>query len=436
MENRMPFEMSELRRDISLMLSSLRNIVDRSLRTGRLATPEERNRITRAILMVEEARIRYNTFNRYRDDLSSSDLREVKKDLLSFLDTFLRSNDVDQNIFDRPFRLLPPTRAMREEASPFLTAMLDSEASVADAVLSFRKAIEEATISADPRQVTMNFDDIKKIVPRQQIAPVQFSVVNNVVVILHNKPKVNSEDNSNIKSALEFIIGSGDRLIENLEQSNCDRRLLENVKQLHSQISRDENIVKIGLTNIACGMMCTEFKGELPDAINAMFSSYNASISMYVAQFPEWESFSQKAAAVELSHDDIIDIDNTASSIISTLERHPELSSPEVPKTIKFVREFLSRPGASGTRAAFALMRTIENLVSSIVHHSISVLTQTAEKTTEKLSSAGATILVGLLGIALAGATGIGGAAYHGGTPWVQQAAQMVQEQIERLSPK
>jgi hypothetical protein len=78
------------------------------------------------------------------------------------------------------------------------------------------------------------------------------------------------------------------------------------------------------------------------------------------------------------------------------------------------------------------MIRTIENLVSVIIRHSIEFLSQTAEKSVDAGSTAAAKIIVGLLGIALLGASGIGPTAVRAGAPWVKQAADIVQKQIEK----
>src|SRR3546814_3075773 len=75
-------------------------------------------------------------------------------------------------------------------------------------------------------------------------------------------------------------------------------------------------------------------------------------------------------------------------SIISALTQNPSLADPEVPKTIAFVRQFLSFPGGASKRAAFAMIRTTENLVSSILRHSVSFFSKTAEKTVDAASTA------------------------------------------------
>jgi len=318
--------------------------------------------------------------------------------------------------------------------SPFLRDIEGSEATIGDALIMFRQYIESIDFDVADPQGRLEFSDLTQIVPNQQVAPVRFQIVDDRIEVQRRRPRQLPEDIENIKAALEHIKSVGENLINNLEQSNCDRRLLDNVIELHSQISSEDNIVKIGLTNIACTIMCSQFQGELPDAINGMFGSYSTSISMYVAQFPEWEQFSQKAALVDLDDDDIADIDNAAGEIVAVLEQNPGLSSPEVPKTIKFVRELLATPGSSSRRAAFAMMRTIENLVASILRYSVAVIERTAEKTVDQVSTVAAATIVALLSVALVGATGIGAAAVNAGTPWVRQAAEVVQKQIERLN--
>lgn len=384
----------------------------------------------RSMLLVEEARVRFNSYVRFREEPTPEEWIEVRDGLFKFVNGFLHSPDVDPAVFDRPFRVPVPS-AQRDNLSPFLM-LLTQGATVGDALVAFRNVLQQSTVTTT-LQTSLDFGDLTTIVPRQQVAPARFDVVDGRIVLADLIPKTLEEDRGNISAALDHIKGSGESLIRSLEQSNCDRRLLDSVRELHTQIEANGNAVKIGLTNLACGVMSAQFQQELPDALNAMFNSYSASVSMYVAQFPEWEQFTQRAASIDLDEEEIAEIDVAASEVIRALESQPELADPEVPKTIKLVREFMSRPGNSAKRAAFAMMRTIENLVSSIVRHSVAALERTAEKTVDGLSTAASKIIVGLLSIALVGATGIGSAAVHAGAPWVKQAAEVVQRQISQL---
>jgi hypothetical protein len=254
---------------------------------------------------------------------------------------------------------------------------------VGEAIIRLREIIEQVDFNYPaPVQSALDLDDLAKIVPRQQqVAPVQFSIKGEKINISSRPPKTLPADKSNILAALDHISSAGGELIENLERSNCDKRLLDKVKELQAQLVSGENIVRIGLSNMACGMMCAQFQSELPFAISGMFRSYNDSISMYVAQFPEWEQFTTKASTLNLNDEDIAEIKKTSGEVIKSLEENPDISAPEVPKTISLIQEFLKFPGMSAKRGAFAMLRTLENLVSSIVRHTLDFI----DKTTKKL---------------------------------------------------
>jgi hypothetical protein len=295
----------------------------------------------------------------------------------------------------------------------------------------FREHIDQLRIEPEVRQTKLTFNDLKEIIPQQKVAPVQFEVLNARIVIANRTPATLKQDRSNIAAALEHIRSNGDRLIENLRNSNCDRRLLDAVRDLQSQLLENGSVVKIGMANLSCGTMFAQFQAELPNAIAAMFGSYCGSVSMYVAQFPEWEQFTQKAAAIDLDESDISEVNAAAEHLVSALIDRPDLADPDVPKTIEFVRQFLSLPGPSSKRAIFAVIRTIENLVSSILNFTYELTKKTAEKAVERGSTAASHILAGMLGLALIGALGIASTATRAGAPWVKEAIEIVQRQIE-----
>ena len=433
----MATEFSEVRRNISLFFMSLRQSIERPFRLHAPVSEDERERFTRSMMLVEEARIRFNSYTRYREEPSATDWRAARRELLSFVDTFLSADHIDRSLYERRFILTTLTSRDRENPTSFMKQFMSGEArgqSIADAIVAFRSFVEDSDLRFATNQGSLSFEELGRIVPRQQVAPIQFDIVNGRIAVVRQAPKTLDADRANIQSALEHIKGSGERLIKNLEQSNCDRRLLESVQELQSQLLSEGNIVKIGLTNMACGVMGATFQAELPDAVSAMFHSYSSSVSLYVAQFPEWEQFTQKAYAIELDEDDVAEIDASVGAVIDELAASPYLADPEVPKTIAFVRRFLTVPGASGKRAAFAMIRTIENLVSSIIRHSLAFVAKTAEKTVDAASTAASKVIVGLLGIALMSASGVGPAAVRAGAPWVKQAAEIVQKQIEKMA--
>jgi hypothetical protein len=429
-------EFSDVRRNISLFLASLRHSIDRPFRGRAPSLEGERERFMRTMMLVEEARIRFNSYTRYREEPTSTEWAEARDELVSFVNAFVHSDFIDPSVYDRRFIAAPMMSRDRENPTPFVQMVIDREnpITLSDALVLFRSYLEESAIELASSQGALTFGDLERIVPRQQVAPVQFDIVDSRIIVSDRAPKTDEADRNNIQSALEHICDSGENLLKNLENSNCDRRLLERVKELHSQITSNSNIVKVGLTNMACGVMGAQFQAELPDAIYGMLNAYNASISLYLAQFPEWDQFTQKAAAIDLDEDDVAEVDIAVGDIIATLAKNPALSDPEVPKTIAFIRQFLASPGNSSKRAAFAIIRTLENLVSSIVRYSIEFFSKTSDKSVELGSTAASKVIVGLLGIAFMSASGIGPAALRAGAPWVSQAAEVVKKQIEKVA--
>lgn len=429
-------EFLEIRQNITLFLSSLRRSIDYPIRRKLLKSGGERERFMQTIMLVEEARVRFSTYTRNREEPTSTVWPEVRNELMSFLNVFMDSDNVDTSVYDKRFIIMSRMSRDGESSTDFVQMFRDREnpITISEALVLFRSYLVTSEIEQSNSQDALKFGDLERIVPRQQVAPVQFDIVESRIVVSELEPKTDEADRNNIQSALDHICDSGDNLIKNLENSNCDRRLLENVKDLHSQLTSNGNIVKIGLTNMSCSEMGAQFRNELPDAIFGMLNAYNSSISLYVAQFPDWDQFTQKAAAIALDEDDVEEVYRVVGDIIEKLTNNPDLADPEVPKTIKFIRDFLDSPGNSSKRAAFAMIRTIENLVSSVVRYSIDFFSKTAEKVVDAGSTAAANIIVSLLSIALIGASGVGPAALHAGAPWVSQAAEVVQKQIEKLA--
>lgn len=422
---------ADLHKNIELFLIGLKNTLERQLNHGG-ALVNDRERFLRLVLIIEAARIRFNTFTKYKREVSSDEWFVIRSDLILFVDSFSNSKDAGIDLLSRRFRFGGALVHQKDNITLMFQPILDNPGvSITAALHIFRTYIQQTSDTSASIKENSSFSDLRWIVPIQQVTPVHFDVVQNRVVVVPRTPLTQEPDRENILSALEHIKSSGSHLIKNLENSNCDLRLVESVKELQAQIATDGNVVRIGLANMACGAMSAQFQSELPDAVIAMFYSYSTSISSYVAQFPEWERFTQKAAAIDMTEEDLFKLNKTAVNLTEELTNNPKLADPEVPKTILFVQQFLSAPGASSKRAAFAMICTVENLVSAIVRYSLDFFSKTTEKIVEHGSSVASKFIIALLGIAFIGASGIGSAANRAGVPWVKQAADIILKQIE-----
>jgi hypothetical protein len=421
----------EIANEIEVTLRAIRESLEQAAKSGIDLKGTNRDEVMRVILACEEMRLRFSLL--VRSSHNPEVWEQARSELLESLSRLLGGYLFGRFLRDLPFRANATAKSIDSLNIQFRESIFRRRVSVEEALGRLRELIEAA--SPEPRQPGMlPTAALRGIVPpRQQVAPVQFEIRSGRLAISNQPPLEWDEDAPNIASALAHIREEGKRVLMSLENSNCDKRLLESVSELHAQVTAKGNVVKIGLTNIACGIMSSQFERELPDALNGLLSAYTSSISMYVAQFPEWEQFSSKAAQINLSHGEIEALCETADKVVRELKAQPELTDPEVPKTISFIRSFVSEPKATTQRAGFALLRTLENLVGKVFRYGADLLDKTASKASDALSTAGSRIIVGLLSVALLSATGIASVAAKAGEPWVRQAAEIVKRQIDKL---
>jgi len=94
------------------------------------------------------------------------------------------------------------------------------------------------------------------------------------------------------------------------------------------------------------------------------------------------------------------------------------------------------RHGRKTWRAAFAVLRTIENLVAKVYEYGADFLDKTVRKTLDDLSGAASKVVAGaLIAIALAATANLGGVASKvAETAWMRTAAEIIKKQMEELT--
>jgi hypothetical protein len=95
----------------------------------------------------------------------------------------------------------------------------------------------------------------------------------------------------------------------------------------------------------------------------------------------------------------------------------------------------LANPSGASKRAAYAVLRTVENLVSRIFAYGLDYFDQTAKKTVSSLSSVTAKMIVsGLLALAATGAIGLAPLSTRiQDLGWLRAAAEIIKRQIDPL---
>lgn len=281
---------------------------------------------------------------------------------------------------------------------PTLITALDALVTMANMIL----------MSAPETSDAIELLDVRGLIPEQRISPIQFDIKDGRLSVSHQADLADDQDEQNVESARGSLLESGARVIRQLQSSNCDKRLVETISYVQSQLENDLNAIRIGLANAQAEALYTAFTDELPTAVAALLQAHIQNIYLFVRQFPNWNRFVQNSVEVSIEPSDIRSIAASTDALVAELESAPELVDPEVPRLIRYVKEFVEKPSTSGKRAAFALVRTIENLVSSIYAYVIDFADQIITKTI-KLSSAaiGASVAV-WIGLAASGSDSLG----------------------------
>jgi hypothetical protein len=334
------------------------------------------------------------------------------------------------------FRMLPDpiARQKEEEVAPRFADGF----SAYDAILA---AVDKIHSFANPPGTSdhdQGLFELRSIVPSQKIAPTQFDIKHERLTLKKTRSTSREEDEASIRSARSQLQSNGDKIIKELQQSNCDRRLLDNIQHLQTQLLEETDAIKIGLTGMSCEFMCSAFEQELPSAVSSMLKAHTRGVQLFVGQFPEWNRFLENAATAHLEGEDVSDLRNAAKQLIEALRAQPGAVDPEVPKTFAYLSQLLENPSAAGKKAAFAVLRSIENLISLVFTYGAEFGQKTVSKTIDTASNAASKIIVvTLLTIALGGAAAISPIANK--VPemsWIQTASQLVKKQLEELMSK
>ncbi|MBP2549294.1 putative PurR-regulated permease PerM [Neorhizobium galegae] len=277
---------------------------------------------------------------------------------------------------------------------------------------------------------------MKKIVPEQKISPVKFYFDDGRLKVLSEVNIKNSRDTENIRQALDAIIQQGNALIESLINSNCDKRLLESVTNIRKNLEEDTNIVKTGLMNISCSSISSQFEQELPSAINGMLKGFTASVHLYISQFPAWEQFVENAANTEFDRADVGTILSAADGLAKNLSQLEDHVDDNVPKSILLLRHAIESPEIFSKRAAFALLRTVENLVAKVYQYGAEFLDDTIKSVSKGTSSAiSKATIIAILSFTVANAAQLSTVVVKiGEMHWMHEATLMIQRQLDAIT--
>ncbi|WP_264939898.1 hypothetical protein [Sphingomonas caeni] len=289
---------------------------------------------------------------------------------------------------------------------------------------------------APPLPIAQAARMVRAVTPAQRVGPVQFEIADGVLKVAHTESATAQGDENAAEAARIALVEGGQRLLGELRSSNCDRRVVETIEAIQEKLENKKDVIQLGVMNIGCEAMRVTFSDELPAAVAAMLKGYSDGIKMYVGQFPEWARFVENAAAIDLAPGDIELVHTAAAKLIADLKLSRKVDA-EVPKTLAALNGLIANVASAGQRAFFAVLRTLENLVSKVFQHGANILESIAEGIAEgaKKGASEATHKIvkwGLLALALRIAVEINPVA--GKIPdmgWLPNAVEAVKKALE-----
>ncbi len=272
-----------------------------------------------------------------------------------------------------------------------------------------------------------------EIVPGQNIGPIQFDILDGNLYVRRQKSDPLPEDAKNVDVARSTLTRQCQRILDRLHKANFGGTLIEPVTDLLELLDSKTDVVALGLQNITLDALAQSQADELSDALLAMLSAFSLSMSLYVAQFPEWSKFREKALRTHLDPDDTQKIWAISAQLADDLEAANGVADMAVPRSIRAI-VVAGQTNPEVTKIALAaLMATQENLVAKVFDTAIDFM-QGALKGVATATSgrvpAGVAILLNLALKAAVEAAPILSRAVN--VQWMSEARILILEILER----
>lgn len=208
--------------------------------------------------------------------------------------------------------------------------------------------------------------DILDEIPGQRPGPVQFGIDKDTLRISQpiSLPIEGSERVT--LDAREALIKSGAEVLAAVTATNCDRRVVAVFEQMQALLLGEHNSIAIGTWNLLVQAVTDAANDELPPLVIALIEGQIAGVSMLVAQYADWQIFSENAMACAIDAPQVRELRETVREIERDLVARPELADSEVPASFRMLGQLLDDPASASQRALFSSVRAVENLFSAI----------------------------------------------------------------------
>ncbi|WP_349956206.1 hypothetical protein [Rhizobium sp. ZPR3] len=203
-----------------------------------------------------------------------------------------------------------------------------------------------------------------------------------------------------IANARAALLEQGERLIADLRGSNSQPYLRATLEAVQTKLTKENDIVQLGLLNISLEAAISGATDELNPVLANVLQAHAVGVRHYLAQFPEWLDFSDTAAAVELTNDDVDRLVNAAQELADALEKE-ELVDEAVPRSLRFVSELHHHPRKQLKRAGLFILRTIENATVAAFRSAFDFVSTAASTAKNKAAVMVGTVFAGAIALVI-----------------------------------
>lgn len=329
--------------------------------------------------------------------MTSSSTSYMLSEANSLLSNISRSKEFERHKH-RKYRQIPsPTQTQQ--------SLFDTSVEEWDFDQALIRCVTTVANVAERHADTIKFsaERFRSLIPGQKVAPVQFEVLNDQIVISADTSNARKGSEDIAQIAREEILEQTDEIVSSLENSNCHPQIATVLKTLGEKVRLGSNAIRIGLQAIQCQNIINQFSDELPDAILGKIVGHLQSVQMFIGQFDEWQKFCENSRSADLDEQSKNVLEHATEELADILGKNPNLSDPEVPRTLLFIKDCLNNPKMTASRTAYAALATVENLVSAVFNYTKDFLDETFRKSL-KIASVGIGGALGLAAVGLVGA--------------------------------
>jgi hypothetical protein len=219
------------------------------------------------------------------------------------------------------------------------------------------------------------------VVPKQSSAPVVATVQGGKLILDPGEPHARI-DPASVRSACDYLLLELADVVRALENSNCDKRMLQAFRRAASllQDASAANIVALGMHLHRLDALTVSMIDELATPTHLQINSLLLNTRKFVHQFAEWHEFVQNALRDERVTPEVM---NQISNATEKLEADVAVVDPRIPEAIRTSLEMSDKPDEAGQHGRYGAVRSLQNVLIASLRFAFQKAKEFTRKTTD-----------------------------------------------------